>query len=185
MIFNKSFDIRIHFWLRCRKKRNRANRAQVYNLKIWVKETLLLSKARVVVTENILYPHSGYVKIDAYLLQFLPKYKKQATIAELNLEDVLILLPTALKKSWIYQVLCFTVSRDILPIGNKVPDWKFYWSADYKFYNRLEIWNCRSVWSTDKFVRKLILLRKNESFLERKKKTVLLKFFFLKRVEIQ
>ena len=185
MIFNKSSDIRIHFWLRCRKKRNRANRTQVCNLKIWIKETLLLSKARVVVTENILLlnPHSGYVKIDAYLLQFLFKYKKQATIAELNLEDVLILLPTALKKSWIYQVLSFIVNRDTLLIGNKVPDWKFYWSADYKFYSRLGIWNCRSVWSTDKFVRKLILLRKNESFLE--KKNSFIKIFFLKRVEIQ
>ena len=76
-------------------------------LKIWIKETLLLSKTRVVVTENILLlnPHSGYVKTNSFHLQFLFKYKKQATIAALNGEDVFILLSTALKKSWIYQVL--------------------------------------------------------------------------------
>ena len=53
------------------------------NLKISVKEKLFLSKARTVVTENIL----------------LLKYQKQATIAALNEKDVLMLLPIALKKS--------------------------------------------------------------------------------------
>ena len=47
-----------------------------------VKETLL-SKARVVVSENIL----------------LSKYQKQTTITTLNKEDVFMLLLTALKKS--------------------------------------------------------------------------------------
>ena len=97
-----------------RKKGNRANRTQVCNLKICIKETLLLSKARPVITENILLLnlHCGYVKIDAYLLQFLSKYRKQVTIAALNGEDFLMLLPNALKKSQIYQVLPFIVSRD-------------------------------------------------------------------------
>ena len=36
-----------------------------------------------------------------------------------------------------------------------------------EFYTRLGIWNCTSVWSTDKFIRKLMLLRKNESSLEK------------------
>ena len=138
---------------------NKANRIQVCNLKIWIKETLL-PKARVVVTENVL----------------LFKYQTQATIPALIGEDVLLLLPTALKKSWIYEALPFIVNWDTLPIGNKVSDWEFYWSADHDFYTRLGIWNCRSVWSTDKFVRKLILLRKNENSWE--KKTVLLKDFF-------
>ena len=133
-------------------KRNKANTTQVCNLKIWIKKILLLSKVRVVVTENIL----------------LFKYQKQASIAALNEKDVLILLPNALKKSWIYQVLPFIVSRDTSPIENKVPDRKFYWNADHESFIRLGIWNCRSVWSTDKFVRKLILLRKNESSLELK-----------------
>ena len=123
------------------EKRNRANSTQKWNLKIWIKETWLLSKARIVVTENIL----------------LFKYRKKATIAALNGEDVLMLLRTALKKLWIYQVLHFVVSRDTSLIGNKVPDQKFYWCADHEFYIRLRVWNCRSVWSTDKFVKKLIL----------------------------
>ena len=66
----------------------------------------------------------------------------------------------------IYQMLPFIFSRDISPIGNKVPDREFYWSANYEFYSRFGIWNCKSVWSADRFVRKLILLRKNESSLE-------------------
>ena len=66
-----------------------------------MKETLLLSKARPIVTENILLLnlHCGYVKIDAYLLQFLSKYRKHVTTAALNGEDFLMLLPNALKKS--------------------------------------------------------------------------------------
>ena len=68
----------------------------------------------------------------------------------------------------IYQMLPFIFSRDISPIGNKVPDREFYWSANYEFYSRFGIWNCKSVWPADRFVRKLILLRKNESSLEKK-----------------
>ena len=78
-------------------------------------------------------------------------------------------LLTALKKSWIYQVLLFIVSRDTSPIENKVPGRELYWNTDHEFFTRLGIWNCRSVWSTDKFVRKLILLRKNESSLGKKR----------------
>ena len=43
-----------------------------------------------------------------------------------------MLLPTALRKSWIQQMLSFIVSSDISPIGNKVPDREFYRSADQK-----------------------------------------------------
>ena len=71
------------------------------------------------------------------------------------------------KSRGIYEVLPFIVSRDISLIGNTVPDQEFYWSAHHEFYTRLGIWNGRSVWSTDRFVRKFILLHKNESFLEK------------------
>ena len=122
LIFNNKFDTRIHFWLRfltsTQKKVNTVNRTQVCNLKIWVKEKLSLSKARGVITENIL----------------LLKYQKQAITAALNVQynqwnirnNILMLLPTALRKLWIYQMLTFIVSRDISPIWNKVLDREFY-----------------------------------------------------------
>ena len=50
------------------KKGNMLNRTQVCNLNIWIKGTLSLSKARGVITENIL----------------LLKYQKQAITAALN-----------------------------------------------------------------------------------------------------
>ena len=50
------------------KKRNVLNTTQVCNLKNWIKETLSLSKAREVITENIL----------------LLKYQIQAITAALN-----------------------------------------------------------------------------------------------------
>ena len=80
------------------------------HLECTFEETLLLSKARGVITENILLSL---------------KYQKQAITAELNEEGALILLPTAMRRSWIYQVLLFIVSRDISPIGSKAPDPKF------------------------------------------------------------
>ena len=43
-----------------------------------------------------------------------------------------MLLPTALRKWWLYQMLPLIVSRDISPIGSKVPDPEFYWSVDQK-----------------------------------------------------
>ena len=71
------------------------------------------------------------------------------------------------RKSWICQVLPFIVNRDTSPIGNIVLDGEFYWSTDRKSYSRLGIWNCISVWSADKFIRKLMWLCKNKSFLEK------------------
>ena len=73
-----------------------------------------MSKARGVITENIL----------------LLNYQKQAITAALNGQynqtnvkiNALVLLPNALRKSWIYQMLPFIVSRDISPIGNKDSD---------------------------------------------------------------
>ena len=85
-----------------------------------------MSKVRGVITENIL----------------LLKYQKQAITAAFNAEDalvLLVLLPAALRKLWIYQVLHFIVSRDTSPIGNKVPDLEFCWSTNHGFYTRLEI----------------------------------------------
>ena len=66
----------------------------------------MFSKARGVTTENILFL----------------KYKKHAITAELNQKDPFILLPTAFKKSWIFQVLPFVFSQDISTIWNKVSD---------------------------------------------------------------
>ena len=51
----------------------------------------------------------------------LLKYQKQAIIAALNGEGAFSLLPTALRKLWIFQVL-----RDTSLTGNKVPDQEFY-----------------------------------------------------------
>ena len=79
-----------------------------------------------------------------------------------------MLLPTVMRKSWIYQMLHFVVSRDISLIENKVTDRQFYWSSDHEFYLRLRISNCKSVWSANRFVRKLMSLRKNESFFKEK-----------------
>ena len=79
------------------------------------------------------------------------------------------LLPNDLRNLWIYHLLPFNVIRDISPIRNKVPDREFCWSVDHEFYSRLGIWNCASVWSTEKFVWKLTILRKNESSLEKRK----------------
>ena len=50
--------------------------------------------------------------------------------------------------------------RDPPLISNKVPDLEFYWRTDHEFYISLGISNCKSVWSTDKFVRKMMLLCK-------------------------
>ena len=55
-----------------------------------------------------------------------------------------------------------------MTIGNKFPDREFYWTIDQGFYSRLGIYNYKSVWSADKFYRKLMLLRKSESSLEQK-----------------
>ena len=41
------------------------------------------------------------------------------------MEDALMLLPTVLRKSWIYQVLPFIVSQDTSPIQTKDPDGNF------------------------------------------------------------
>ena len=95
--------------------------------------------------------------------------------------NILILLPTTLRKSCIYQILPFIINRDISSIGNKVPDREFYWSVDHEFYSRLGIWNCKSAWSAEKFLRKLMLLRRNESSSEQK--TVSLKGFLSSKLK--
>ena len=50
-----------------------------------------------------------------------------------------MLLPAALRKSWLYQVLLFVFNQDTLPIGNKFPDREFDGSTDQGFYSRLGI----------------------------------------------
>ena len=60
-----------------------ARRAKVCDLKIWIKGASLLT-ARGVIAENILL-----------------KYQKQAITAALNVEDVVMLLPTFLRELWI------------------------------------------------------------------------------------
>ena len=99
-------------------------------LKIRIKETSL-SKARGVITETIL----------------LLKYQKQAITVSLNGQynqaniknNTLILIPTDLRKSWIYRMLSVIVGWDISPIRNKVPDREFYWNVDHEFHSRLGI----------------------------------------------
>lgn len=61
-----------------------------------------MTKARGLISENI----------------FLLKYEQEAIIAPLKREDALMLLPTALRKSWICQVLRFIVSWDTSLISN-------------------------------------------------------------------
>ena len=56
----------------------------------------------------------------------LLEYKKQAIAAALNGEYDLLLLRTALRKLWKYQLLPFIVIRETSPIGNKVHDREFY-----------------------------------------------------------
>ena len=123
-MFNKYFDIRIHF--RDRKKKYGK---QLCDLKNWI-------KARRVITENIL----------------LLKYQKQAITSALNVEDTFLLLPIALRKSWIYQVSPLISSTPFIsssPTKNKVPNREFYWSADHEFYARLGIWKFKSMWSAE------------------------------------
>ena len=71
----------------------------------------------------------------------LLKHQKQVAItAALNGQcnqsniknSTLVLLPTALRKWWLYQMLPLIVSRDISQIRSKVPDPEFYWSVDQK-----------------------------------------------------
>ena len=69
----------------------------------------------------------------------LLKYEKQAITALLNGKNNLMLLTTALEKSWIYQVLLFVVSRNTFATRNKFPDREIYWSVDLEFYSRLGI----------------------------------------------
>ena len=63
----------------------------------------------------------------------LLKYQKQLTSVVLNREDANMLLPTALRKSWILQMFPFIVCRITSPIENKIPDWEFYWSTNHEF----------------------------------------------------
>ena len=56
-----------------------------------------------------------------------------------------VLLPTASRKWWIYQIWSFIVSRDTLLIGNRTPNPVFYWNVNCEFYSSLEIGNCKSV----------------------------------------
>ena len=98
------------------RKKNMANRTRVCSLEIRIEETLILLKARGVITENTL----------------LLKHQKQAITVALNGEDALMLLRTALRKSWIYQALPFFVSQDTSLIWNKIPGREFYWSDDHE-----------------------------------------------------
>ena len=73
-------------------------------------------KGRGVITENIL----------------LLKCYKTNKNSSIKWEDVLILLPTASRKSWICQVFIFI--RDASPIANKSPGREFYWGTAHEFY---------------------------------------------------
>ena len=73
----------------------------------------------------------------------------------------MLLFPTNFRRSWIYLVFAFVIQDT--SIGNKIPDWEFYWALDHEFFYGLGIWNYKPAWSAGKFVRKLMLLRENEN----------------------
>ena len=128
LIFNKNVGVRIHFDFYAEKNIWQEKLRWKLSPKIWIKAILSLLKVRGVIAENIM----------------LLKYEKQAITALLNEKNNLMLLTTALEKSWIYQVLLFVVSRNTLATRNKFPDWEIYWSVDLEFYSRLGIWYCKS-----------------------------------------
>ena len=80
-----------------------------------------MSKARVLVTENIL----------------LFKYQKQAAKAALN-ERCPYVVTYCLRENREY-TKSFVVSRDTLPIAKKVSDREFYWNANDVFFTRFGI----------------------------------------------
>ena len=51
----------------------------------------------------------------------------------------MLLLPTAFRTLWIYQVLPFNGSLDTSPIEHKIPDQEPYWAVDHEFYYELGI----------------------------------------------
>ena len=79
----------------------------------------------------------------------------------------MLLLPAIFRKSYIYQVLHLTFSLDTSSIAKKILDYEFDWAVGHEFYYGLGIRNCKSAWSADKFDKKLMLLRKNQSSLEK------------------
>ena len=123
LIFNKSLDIRISFRLRRGKKYGEQKLCKV---DIWTEETLTFSKARGVITGFIL----------------LLKCQKQTLTACWWGRWPYVVVPTAFRILWIYQVLPFFVSLGTSSTGNKIPDREFYWAVDHEFYYELRIWNC-------------------------------------------
>ena len=80
----------------------------------------------------------------------LLKYQKQEITAVLNGQynqsniknSTLMLLPTVLRKSWIYQMLPFIVSWSLSPIWNKVPDREF---TGVPIMNFIPVWESKIV----------------------------------------
>ena len=132
----KCFYIKVSFRLQHGK---RIWQTKLCNVEIWIEEILTLPKARRVITEILL----------------LLKYQKQIITAVLMGKMLLCCcyLLTAFRRSWIYQELPCIVSLNTSSIGNKIPDWELCWAVDHEFYYR--IWNCKSAWSGNKFIRKL------------------------------
>ena len=112
------------------EKKNKTNRRQCVTWTFESRKHYQLWKAREIIKENI--------KI-LIIFKWLLKYQKQGITAALNREDAFTLLPSALRKLWIYQVLPLAVSREILhqsriwcliwnftgvPIMNFIPDWE-------------------------------------------------------------
>ena len=90
------------------------------------------------------------------------KKTPEITVA-LNGKDVLMLLSTVSRKSWVCQVLLFIFSWNTSPIGKKSPDREFYWSVSHEFHSWLGIWNYKLVRFAYKFVWKSMLLRQNNN----------------------
>ena len=70
----------------------------------------------------------------------LLQYQKQTKTALLMGKiPLMLLLPTAFRTLWIYQVLPFNGSLDTSPIEHKIPNQEPYWAVDHEFYYELGI----------------------------------------------
>ena len=102
-----------------------ANRTQVYRFTTWVKETLLSSKARGVITKNITELSKTSNNIDI-------RWGRCPYVATYCLDKIMD--------------IASAVVQDTSPTGNKVLDRDSYWSVDFEFCFILVIENWKSLW---------------------------------------
>ena len=129
-------------------KKNMVNRTQLCNLEIWNKEILSLSKSSGVITEDILLLKDKRCNNSSI------KWGRYPYVAIYCFEKIVDIPRNP-----------FIFSQDASP--SKIPDWDFNWSTYHEICTRCGSWNYKCAWSTDKFVRKMMLLRKSESSLQK------------------